>query len=214
MPSNPRIQISREKALRVLAGHPVQLQTPVGLLELEQGGVESWTPMQDVGVSSAVVEMHSRMLLEPPDAIWIGNGYQVFVKTDTISELTHLSIKRDDRMPITSWRHCQQMKNEICGDEREGIQLFPRESRLADNANQFHLWVLPAGMTLPIGFENGMVLLDDEIVEAFNNNGDSGRQEPLQPGLTLGRTMREADAKISPEDDLRRKRILEGALKP
>jgi hypothetical protein len=39
------------------------------------------------------------------------------------------------------WRDLQAIKNQLCGDEAEAIQLFPAESRVVDTANQYHLWV-------------------------------------------------------------------------
>jgi len=50
------------------------------------------------------------------------------------------------------WRHFQQIKNEICGPEREGFEVYPAESRLVDTSNKWHLWVLLLGTTLPVGW--------------------------------------------------------------
>ena len=50
------------------------------------------------------------------------------------------------------WRHFQRIKNELCGPEREAIELYPAESRLVDTNNQFHLFVFEAEMTLPLGY--------------------------------------------------------------
>jgi len=65
---------------------------------------------------------------------------------------TWLAIVRLDREAIHDWRHLQRIKNEICGPEREAIELYPAESRLVDASNQFHLWVMPPGSVLPIGY--------------------------------------------------------------
>jgi len=48
-----------------------------------------------------------------------------------------LSVRRQDRKPIFDWRHMQQIKNQLVGFEHEMVQLFPRESRLRDAANQY-----------------------------------------------------------------------------
>ena len=66
-----------------------------------------------------------------------------------------LSIKRLDREIIRDWRHLQRIKTELCGAEREAIEIFPPESQLVDSANQFHLWVLPEGRLLSVGFRYG-----------------------------------------------------------
>lgn len=106
------------------------------------------------------------------------------------SGLTHLSIKRHNRQAIRDWRHLQQIKNEICGPEREGIELFPAESRLTDQANEMHLWVFPEGVVVPVGFPDRAVSTDDQVA-AFNAGREAGahkgRQRAWQPGLTTGR---------------------------
>jgi hypothetical protein len=66
-------------------------------------------------------------------------------------EYHHLSIKRFDKAACRDWRHFQWIKNEVCGAEREAVEIFPAESRLLDAANQYHLWVLPEGHHLGIG---------------------------------------------------------------
>lgn len=66
-------------------------------------------------------------------------------------EFHHLSIKRFDKAACRDWRHFQWIKNEVCGAEREAVEIFPAESRLVDAANQYHLWVLPEGQRLPFG---------------------------------------------------------------
>lgn len=48
-----------------------------------------------------------------------------------------LTIRRLDREPMHDWRHVQEIKNQIVGDECEMVELFPAESRLRDSANQY-----------------------------------------------------------------------------
>lgn len=113
-----------------------------------------WIPLEWVAVES-----------EPPGLLdgsrFIGaaknNLYTVFVY-ELPGDFHHLSIKRFDKSPCRDWRHFQWIKNEICGAEREAIELFPAESRLLDGANQFHLWVLPEGLVVPIGVTSRAVL--------------------------------------------------------
>lgn len=92
------------------------------------------------------------------DEIWVNDQYQVNIDYDTQHgfgekiELTHLSIKRLDKEPIHDWRDLQEIKNLLTDPEREALEIYPAESRLLDTANQFHLWVLPVGATIPCGF--------------------------------------------------------------
>lgn len=78
----------------------------------------------------------------------------------------HLSIKRNDREPIREWRDLQRIKNELCGPEAEAVELFPAESRLTDEANQFHLWVFNRGYRFPFGDQVRSVLTRAQAAEA------------------------------------------------
>lgn len=88
-----------------------------------------------------------------------------------------LSIRRNDRGPVRNWRDLQRIKNELVGPENEGVELFPAESRLADTANQYHLWVLAQpGILFPFGMRGRCVCDHDADIEAATNT----RQEPLE----------------------------------
>lgn len=138
--------------------------------------------------------------------VWCNDQYEV-IAHEYLPGQVHLSIKRYDRKPTRNWRHMQQMKNEICGSESEGIELFPAESRLIDEANQFHLYVLlnppepgdcgtltdhegrqyadlliiprkPDGM-LAVGAREGRVSTDDQV-EQFNADREAGKHKGRQ----------------------------------
>tara|TARA_Y100000114_G_scaffold126458_1_gene122861 strand:- start:7661 stop:8089 length:429 start_codon:yes stop_codon:yes gene_type:complete len=110
---------------------------------------------------------------DAPDEVWTNDLYQVFVyKGDKVPhgmghlEITWLSIKRNDRNPIHDWRDLQSIKNQVTNREFDAIEIYPRESRLVDEANQFHLWVFTGGDFLPIGFKSRSVLKsDDKMME-------------------------------------------------
>lgn len=94
-----------------------------------------------------------------PDAIFINELYVVSVFKNeknafgTDVDVWHLSIRRQDREACHDWRHFQQIKNEICGPEFEGLELYPAESRVLDAANQYHLYVIMAeGAQVPCGY--------------------------------------------------------------
>ena len=72
-------------------------------------------------------------------------------------DIIHLSIKRHDLAPVHNWQHLQQIKNDICGEEREGVELYPAMGRIVDTANLYHLWVLRKGR-IDLGFKERAVL--------------------------------------------------------
>lgn len=90
-------------------------------------------------------------------------------------DVWHLSIRRQDRAAVHDWRHFQQIKNEICGKEYEGLELYPAESRVLDAANQYHLYVIMQdGAQVPVGYGSGG--RDDR-------NIGKAKQRPFEKGL-------------------------------
>lgn len=77
----------------------------------------------------------------------------------------HLSIRHNERKAIRDWRHFQRIKNEFVGTERTAVEVYPPESQLQDEANQYHLWVLPIGVTMPFGFKERFVRNPEEAKE-------------------------------------------------
>ena len=102
------------------------------------------------------------------DEIWVNDLYQVNIARDRLvpkepggPEFVHLSIKRLDKKAVHDWRHFQQIKNELVGPEHEGVEIYPAESRLVDQANQYHIWCLAQeGARLPIGWTTRTVDYD------------------------------------------------------
>lgn len=66
----------------------------------------------------------------------------------------HVCIRNVDNTDIP-WAEKQRIKNELIGDERIAIEVFPKVSELVDDANMYHLWVLPEDMKLPFSLYNG-----------------------------------------------------------
>ena len=86
--------------------------------------------------------------------MYANETYTVHVRTMP-PDGKHLFIKRNDRAPVSDWRDKQAIKNLNCAARsREGVELYPAESRVVDTANQFEIWCVPH--QLPIGFPTGM----------------------------------------------------------
>lgn len=104
--------------------------------------------------------------IPPHIEIWQNNVYSAHkeegIAVEPYGRITWLSIKRLDREVIHDWREMQRIKNELCGPEREAVELYPRESRVVDTSNQFHLWVMPEGFTFPFGYARRLLI--DETV--------------------------------------------------
>jgi len=71
------------------------------------------------------------------------------VETDW-GQVTHAIVREhEEREP--PWRDLQRIKNELFGSERVAVQVYPRVTEVVDQANLYHLWLLPVGMSLPFG---------------------------------------------------------------
>lgn len=73
--------------------------------------------------------------------------------------MIHLSIRRNDRARPREerYRDFQRIKTELVGPDYEGVELYPREDRVADCADQYHLFVLAdSEMQFGFGFTTGM----------------------------------------------------------
>lgn len=78
---------------------------------------------------------------------------QVYEQQTEWGLVTHLMVRRHDEGPIRDWKHMQRIKNEIVGRDRCAVEVYPAESEVVDQANMYHLWVLPEGFRLPFGLE-------------------------------------------------------------
>lgn len=112
--------------------------------------------------------------------VWANDTYEATVEHYD-EGWAYITLKRFDRHAIRDWRHLQSIKNEVTDPEREALEIFPAESRLMDEANQYHLWVLPAGEALGFG-QNFRSVGHPEDVRGVGR----ARQRAWQPGLSTG----------------------------
>lgn len=116
--------------------------------------------------------------------VWSNDLYEATVEhhlTDDGHEWSYITLKRFDRHAVRDWRHLQSIKNEVTDPEREAIEIFPAESRLMDEANQYHLWVLPAGEVIGFGQRFRSVGRPEDV-----RGVGKARQREWQPGLSTG----------------------------
>ncbi|MDD3149921.1 MAG: hypothetical protein PHV68_03725 [Candidatus Gastranaerophilales bacterium] len=63
-------------------------------------------------------------------------------------EVIHVCIRNADNTDI-AWADKQRIKNELFGTFKTAIEVFPSEFNLVDEANMYHLWILPENFKLP-----------------------------------------------------------------
>ena len=78
---------------------------------------------------------------------------QVYERDTAWGTVLHLSIRRHDGKTDVPWSHKQRIKDQLVGRHRTAIEVFPAAAELTDDANLYHLWVLPEGFELPFALE-------------------------------------------------------------
>ena len=117
--------------------------------------------------------------------VYVNDIYQVNVQRNEQADymvrepsmkgkMTYLSIKRLDKKSIHDWRHLQEIKNELCGEDCEAIEIYPVEKRLVDTANQYHLFVFPKGYFIGFGWTKRSVMYEHKE-GGFGKVGQRGK---------------------------------------
>lgn len=87
---------------------------------------------------------------------YVDEKYQYAVMTREVNTewgtVIHACIRNADESDIP-WFEKQRIKNELFGPERCAVEVFPADSQLVDEANMYHLWVLPKEMKLPFSLK-------------------------------------------------------------
>ena len=161
-----------------------------------QAQAQAWQPLRPAqpGTPNGTTPPGVR----PDETYWINDTYQVCVRDVEIpgwpgGGVTWLSIKRRDRTEARDWRDFQRIKNQLCGETREGVELYPDERRLVDTSNQYHMFVLDEGMHLPFGFGERRVVDHDGYSE-LTGTGQRGFHPDDRPEDAI--TDEEADAEV------------------
>jgi hypothetical protein len=95
--------------------------------------------------------------LEEGEQYWRNSFYLVLVKQLDPSEgetgPIRLDIRHNQDKAIREWKHLQRIKNELVGEEREAMEIFPPQSMIADMSNTHHLFVPPVGVSSVFVYE-------------------------------------------------------------
>lgn len=62
----------------------------------------------------------------------------------------HLAIRTPSNLE-PPWRDLQRIKNELFGPQRFAVQVCPPDTRLIDQADMYHLWVMAEGFVPGFG---------------------------------------------------------------
>lgn len=123
---------------------------------------ETITPKQ--AVEELGVPYHGWM--REMDRAWVSEDGQYSV----MSRLLRAPFGKVEHVAITSaagcgkcdgsgdipWAVKMQIKNELFGEKRAAIEVYPSQDRLVDAADTYHLWVFEKGFKMPFGIHPGM----------------------------------------------------------
>lgn len=108
------------------------------------------------------LQLYRGVWMPQMDRCWESDdGYSVMsrqIRTEW-GVVEHLSIQRSESCGTfcgdgtydIPWAVKQEIKNELVGDRRVAIEVFPTKKNLVDVCDVYHLWVLPKGFQLPFG---------------------------------------------------------------
>lgn len=88
--------------------------------------------------------------------VWKNHVFAVLVRTvqTACGPVQHAAIRNVSETDIP-WAAMQRIKDEIFGPRRVAVEVFPPADELVDEANMYHLWILPEGFALPFTLTGG-----------------------------------------------------------
>lgn len=134
-----RAEAPRSRMLRDDNGRP--------LLHIEQPS-RLWDPMQRIGEDELPGASEDWRCF----TLWRNAWYEASARSYPAGfpigggPYMILGIGHMTERAVHDWRDFQRIKNDICGDEWEGLELYPSESRLVDPSNRYYLWCVPPGV--------------------------------------------------------------------
>lgn len=113
---------------------------------------KKWKPMRRVGPAFANCPRTTETNIEE----WENDRYQATVRFFDggpwgVERHIVIGISRSDHTTIRDWRDLQYAKNDICGSEWEGMEVFPAESMKKDPSNRYYLFCFPPGTLSQVG---------------------------------------------------------------
>lgn len=97
------------------------------------------------------------------DRCWVDNDEDICVCSRIIrtqfGNVEHVTITKgtgtNDGTGEISWAMKQQIKNELFGENRFAIEIFPKQKNLVDVCDVYHLWVFDKKVDMPFGIGKG-----------------------------------------------------------
>lgn len=125
------------------------------------------------------------------DRCWVDGTYCVcsrIIRTQ-FGNVEHVTITRGggtcDGSGEVTWAEKMRIKNELFGENRFAIEVFPKQKNLVDVCDVYHLWVFDKKVNMPFGIGK------KEMVHAINRgyNITPAELETLNSAINKGETI-------------------------
>lgn len=119
------------------------------------GWIKCVTPAQ----LQALIPVYQGLWMKEMDRCWIREEDGVCVSSRLLrtewGKVEHVTISHKwlshDGSGEFSWAEKQQIKDELFGENRVAIEVFPKADKLVDVADVYHLWVFDKKFSMPFG---------------------------------------------------------------
>jgi len=87
-----------------------------------------------------------------PERVYLNGLFvvQVYAHPCEWGECKRVMIRWNDARPDHDWAMFQKIKNDLFGEQRTCLEVYPAESNKQDVANMYWLFLMPEGFKVPI----------------------------------------------------------------
>lgn len=121
---------------------------------LMSGGYDKFRDITDEPRTQLIM----REMSIPAEKVYVNGLFvvQVYPYPCEWGDVRRVMIRWNDARPDHDWTLFQNIKNDIFGEERVALEVFPTESNKQDVANMYWMFVMPEGFNCPIEVKRGV----------------------------------------------------------
>lgn len=147
--------------------------------ELERRRTGNWPAWETISVPKGSVG----------DSAWLREIHTVYrnwvfgvLRRDLADGTVHLAISSLSQTRPTWWE-AQRIKNDLAGPEATAVEVYPPQCEVVDQADMYHLWVLPSSLPFSIFVPPRRVSLGGGgiIVKPLSDQPHASPSRPAEP---------------------------------
>lgn len=119
--------------------------------KLMENGYNEWSDVTDDSHTKSIMKDMKHV----PKKVYT-NGLFVVQVYDTPNawNAERVMIRWNDARPDHDWSLFQKIKNDLFGEDRVALEVYPSEKQKQDVANVYWIWILPKGFDCPIEWKS------------------------------------------------------------